>query len=110
MRMWMVPPIYLCNKHLLGEHVETHMFVGHLKLGRRLGAYASLCEPHRLVERHDELAAELRARGFIHKSPLEFEYSGTEVGHVDIDRSIADLRARCPDCSWLIDEATRESL
>ena len=30
MRMWMVNPGFMCNKHLLGEHVECHMLVGHL--------------------------------------------------------------------------------
>ena len=28
MRMWMVDPKIMCRKHLLGEHVEHHMFVG----------------------------------------------------------------------------------
>ena len=28
MRMWNVDVTKMCNKHLLGEHVEMHMFVG----------------------------------------------------------------------------------
>ena len=31
MRQWMVDPRLLCRKHLLGEHVENHMFIGTLK-------------------------------------------------------------------------------
>lgn len=31
MRMWNINPRYMCRKHLLGEHVETHMLVGSLR-------------------------------------------------------------------------------
>ncbi len=39
MRMWNVLPEYLCRKHLLGEHVEMHMFVGTIKRGVSLNGY-----------------------------------------------------------------------
>lgn len=39
MRMWMVPPRHMCRKHLLGEHVELHMFVGSIKNGVRVEGY-----------------------------------------------------------------------
>jgi hypothetical protein len=33
--MWMVDPRLVCSKHLLGEHVELHMFVGCLLKRKR---------------------------------------------------------------------------
>ena len=33
MRMWLVNPALLCRQHLLGEHVEMHMFAGHILEG-----------------------------------------------------------------------------
>lgn len=112
MRMWMVNPQVLCNQHLLGEHVEMHMFAAHFELGRRLGKYAELCEPEQVENRHRELAAELRRRGFNHGSPLHFVYSGPERGHVDTQRSLRDLKARCMACRERIEawEARRESV
>ena len=29
MRMWLVDPKFMCNQHLLGEHVEMHSFYWH---------------------------------------------------------------------------------
>jgi hypothetical protein len=98
MRMWNVDPASLCRKHLLGEHVEMHMFVGHLNKGRRLGRYADgLCERHRIRERHELLASELVARGYNHRSPLP-AFDELEEGHVDLRRSERELRGRCAAC------------
>ena len=36
MRMWMIDPTMLCTKHLLGEHVELHMFVGTINKNKKL--------------------------------------------------------------------------
>lgn len=33
MRMWGVDPKVLCTKHMIGEHAETHMFLGTIKKG-----------------------------------------------------------------------------
>ena len=39
MRMWMIDPKMLCKKHLLGEHVELHMFVGTINKNKKLDGY-----------------------------------------------------------------------
>ncbi len=39
MRQWLCDPKILCNKHLLGEHVEHHMFVGTLKAKKNVDGY-----------------------------------------------------------------------
>lgn len=39
MRMWKVNPKNMCRQHLLGEHVECHMFVGAILKGISLSGY-----------------------------------------------------------------------
>ena len=97
--MWGVEPSALCRQHLLGEHVEMHMFVGHIRLGRSLGRYVGdgLVDTRRIKARHDALAAEMRRRGYNHASPLDY-IDGLRQGHVDVAASVAELRRRCPLC------------
>jgi len=68
MRMWKVNPKSLCRKHLLGEHVECHMFLGSLAKNISLKGYIEkgLVEVHNIIKRHDELAIELGSRGYQH--------------------------------------------
>ena len=79
MRMWMIDPQLMCNKHLLGEHVETHMLEGSLKKGRSLAGFINngLVDLERLGERHDQLAEEMKDRGMNHKSPINRRVSWT---------------------------------
>ena len=106
MRMWMVDPSILCQQHLLGEHVECHMFLGHLRKGRRVDGYIDndLFEPLSLEERHNELAEEMERRGMHHQSPLkvknELEYlPASQRAHVvNSFNSRAELLRRCPEC------------
>ena len=60
MRMWMIDSAILCRYHLLGEHLETHMFAGHLKKKKRVDGYLrnNCFEPKSLVFRHEYLARE----------------------------------------------------
>ena len=99
MRMWMVDPGTMCRKHLLGEHVETHMFVGAIARGKNLSGYVTnkLVDSARLQERHDHLVQEMRRRGYNHNSPLHYE-DVLGLGQVDSQLSDADLRGRCADC------------
>ena len=70
--MWMVNPKILCERHLLGEHCEIHMFVGAIKKQLSLNGYVenNLLECASLLERHDDLAEEMTRRGMNHASPL----------------------------------------
>ena len=72
MRMWMIDPRLLCNKHLLGEHFEIHLhrhnFVkGHSIRGRTFPVVQ--IEPISMQKRHDALAKEMLKRNMNHKSP-----------------------------------------
>lgn len=100
MRAWMVDPEVLCQQHLLGEHVEMHMFVGSLRKGLSLQGYLDmgLVEPRRIAERHERLVAEMARRGMNHASPLpEYTYDGPD-GVVDVEHSYLELARRCADC------------
>jgi hypothetical protein len=97
MRMWGVDPVVMCNQHLLGEHFEMHMFVGHLQSGKRLGKFADgLCDPALIESRHSKLVMEMLRRGMNHNTPLTFTWEG-ESGYVASD-SYAELMRRCFRC------------
>lgn len=99
MRMWMVPPRKMCRKHLLGEHVEIHMAVATLRLGKSVQGFLEkgLLDLSRLRERHDELVREMERRGYRHSSPL-----GTVPrrlgGKIDARANARELARRCPEC------------
>jgi len=105
MRMWMVNPAFMCNKHLLGEHVECHMLAGHVQRKRRITNYIrlNLLQPKSLRERHDQLAFEMENREMVHKSPLpECDLSYLPEEHriytVDAEQSLIELLRRCSQC------------
>ena len=107
MRLWMVNPSILCRKHLLGEHCESHMYVGTIKKGKSILGFIDkgLVEVHNIVSRHDELAEEMLIRGYRHASPLELSLPlHTQIGKVDSDNSLKELARRCPDCRRLIEQ------
>jgi hypothetical protein len=103
MRMWMVNPVEMCRRHLLGEHVECHMFLGTLRRGRSLAGYIrnGLVELRRLRARHDELAREMRRRGYRHASPLAPGRRLSDLGRVDPVEGRRELERRCPECRSL---------
>lgn len=99
MRMWGVPTNVLCTKHLLGEHVEMHMFIGTLKKGISILGYIQngLVNPAKIIERHNLLAEELKKRGMNHNSPLEYDKE-LPTHSMNIVSNFAELVNRCPLC------------
>jgi len=106
-RMWNVNPAVMCRQHLLGEHLEMHMFAGYIRCGRRLSGFIKngLVEVERVKSRHDELAGEMCRRGYAHCSPLEVTPNGIFGGCVDPEKSRQELRTRCPVCKQLQEKA-----
>lgn len=103
--MWMVNPRILCRKHLLGEHVELHMFVGTLNKGLSIEGYLknNLLEIKSLFKRHQVLAKEMLKRGYNHKSPLvEKTWSQYPKNYLDIvvdrEKALKNLLNRCSFC------------
>lgn len=101
MRMWKVNPRKMCRAHLLGEHVEIHMFVGCLKKNKSVEGYIrdGLIEIHNLKQRHDELVGEMKRRGFNHNSPLP-RFHSYKAGSIDIKANEKELVRRCPNCKF----------
>jgi hypothetical protein len=112
MRMWMIPPKFLCNKHLLGEHVEIHMLIGAINKRKKLDGFVinGLIEPKSIVNRHTILAEEMKHRGMNHKSYIPtFDISSyqkeMQESVVNRQTSYGELVKRCADCKEKILEA-----
>jgi hypothetical protein len=110
MRMWMINPIYLCRKHLLGEHNEIHKhkpsFEKKHSISGRIYPIVQI-EPLSMKVRHDELVEEMIKRKFNHKSPYEmpdlsYLPKKEREAKVNILTSITDLKNRCPYCKRLL--------
>lgn len=110
MRMWPVPVDTLCRQHLLGEHVEMHMFAGTITKMVSLDGYivAGQVDVSKIRLRHELLALELRRRQFKHLSPMD-PIPVLAVSPKDVRRSqeifkanslvsARDLWSRCPEC------------
>lgn len=102
MRMWMVNSRDMCRQHLLGEHVEIHMFVGAMLKGTSMDGYieGNMFEPSSLWRRHEDLVAEMLRRGYNHSSDLADYHVPDEWRQVTIDRkaAAAELFRRCSIC------------
>lgn len=109
----MVDPATMCRKHLLGEHVEIHMFVGSIIKGISMTGYIEngLMEPAALYKRHEDLVAEMVDRGYNHRSTFQahtvelkklMEARGEDY-NARVDRNLAktELYRRCADCEAL---------
>lgn len=103
-RMWMVPVETLCDKHLVAEHHETHVFAGRIHKGMPLQGWldGNYLEPLSLQSRHDRLVEEMLTSGLNHRSPLDLDLSGLPEHQLQrrIDKVAAEseLRHRCSDC------------
>lgn len=107
MRQWLVNPALMCNQHLLGEHVELHMFVGTINKGIDVTGYIERCllDIRTLHTRHEELVREMEKRGMHHKSPLprldarQVQKYEEWLGIIDVTKNELELMHRCKECS-----------
>lgn len=108
MRIWDIDPSRLCRNHLLGEHRELHGLWNILTRGKR--GYRLHPETRRwegklaaLFRRHESLVAEMKRRGFNHRSDLDPELAtglATQEEFVDpVDRQIEILLDKGCGCS-----------
>ncbi|QMU55740.1 MAG: hypothetical protein GKS04_00830 [Candidatus Mycalebacterium zealandia] len=107
MRMWGVNPALLCDKHLLGEHVEMHMFTGTIKKGISTKGYeeSGLVNLSKIRARHDKIAKEMKRRGMNHKSPIDPIADGLKGGWIDIKANLKELKRRCKGCGKRIEKS-----
>ena len=99
--MWMVNPRIMCRQHLLGEHVEIHMFIGTLNQKKSVKGYLEkgLLEIHNLYTRHEELVEEMKRRSYNHYSEVDEKWKLVEkVGTINKEKNVAELVNRCPKC------------
>lgn len=103
MRMWGVKPSMMCRNHLLGEHLEMHMFVGTILKGNSLNGYLEkkFVNTGKIRKRHRELVAEMKKRGFKHNSSLR-QFSVKKMGSIDVRANKSELKSRCKKCRRLI--------
>lgn len=98
----MISPKLLCRQHLLGEHGEIHKFRHNFVAGHKIEGRRGQIVPFKMKERHDELAQEMRNRGYEHKSPYKQPdlswYGDLSDWEVDLVASRNDLFDRCPEC------------
>jgi hypothetical protein len=112
-RIWHVPPAYLDNQRLLGEHLELHIIAGAIaKIHRKQkGGYTRHPETRKyseraafLLKRHGALVKEMRLRGWKagreHKTPVSLAgIPRSALCHYRVTRDlirkdIADLKKR----------------
>ena len=107
MRMWGIDPKLMCRQHLLGEHVEMHMFVGTINLGKSIDGYVrgGLVETSLITQRHADLATEMVRRGMNHRSELP-DYQILPRGRLNRPANLIDLSSRCAACAQRIHHAT----
>ncbi len=112
MRQWFVPTRIMCRKHLLGEHVEHHMFVGSINKGIDVCTYVrtKLLIPRLLTTRHSYLVQEMIRRRHRHDSPLPLIQAkrgemNWGIPNWRIMDNVAELHRRCAECRILISQA-----
>lgn len=110
MRMWLVNPKIMCRKHLLGEHLEAHMFIGHMKKRKSIKGFLknNLLQINEIYNRHEELVNEMKIRGYKHNSNLEIidlNYY-KEFFSIKINKLLSklDLENRCNECRKLMQD------
>lgn len=108
MRMWLCDPEIMCQKHLCGEHVEMHMFLGTLKKRKKIDGYLknNCFQPRMLYQRHKDIENEMKRRGYNHKSDICEAECGCvldlpqekQYWEIDKDSALTDLLNRCSEC------------
>lgn len=114
MRMWMINPKFMCDRHLLGEHGEIHKFIPTFQkaysIKGRMDPIVQI-QIDCLKDRHDRLAKEMLCRGMNHKSPIhnvpDMQRLYPEYYNFKVDKrqSVQDLSKRCIACKTLMMKA-----
>lgn len=111
MRMWMIPPVYMCKTHLVAEHGEIHKLCGSIE-NRNLGSVRGLVkrgyvdlrkieERHKVIEEYQGYNSPIKNFDAV-KEIIEKEFSSDLIyaGPIDINRSIKDLKVKRKKYDW----------
>lgn len=111
MRMWMIDPRLMCDRHLLvehrGLHTLRHSFVQRHKTSNLI--LSGYVDHTKLKERHDILALEILSRGLKHDSKFDMPKIAyvKEVPCVCIEKNLRDLSSLCAECALRIGEGVQ---
>jgi hypothetical protein len=99
----MLPPKWLCRVHLLREHRDLHQYRHKFAHQYRIERVRGKIEPAAMRTRHEQLVAEIEARGYQHSTPYRqpgIAYLPDEDRYQQVDRgkAAAELRALCDEC------------
>jgi hypothetical protein len=110
MRMWNVDPKLMCRQHLLGEHLEMHMFRTAIISRATITGFLNngLVNLGQIKLRHDELAREMARRNYNHRSPMN-KFKEGKLTTVDVEKNIKELCHRCPACRLRITSFAMET-
>jgi len=111
MKMLGVNPIYLCDKHLLAEHAEIHVFARTIRQKISVKQYtdSGCLDTTKIKSRHDDLAKELERRKIPHRTPLTY-VDEIMQGSVNSAKNTAELMETCDDCYLLIRKQLEERI
>ncbi len=105
MRMWGIPPEFMCIRHLSGEHGEIHKhrktFEKQHSIDRRMSPIVQIL-PAKMKERHDELAKFLNHKSKYELPDLSYLPEKYLNAEIDLEYNIKDLSDRCPKCRKLL--------
>ena len=100
--MWMTNPECMCQQHLLGEHLELHMFATHLRNGKGIAGFikSNCIEPGAIKIRHDLLVKYMKNHNTPIEQPNLSKYSKEErEAKVDVKEAGKLLYSRCGLCN-----------
>lgn len=98
--MWMVAPGLMCDRHLLGEHVELHMLAGCLEKHKSIRGYLDgLVNPALITLRHEQLVAEMSARRMNHRTPIAAVSWSGACKDISAGENLQELAHRCEACA-----------
>jgi hypothetical protein len=90
LRVWDIPVNYLCDKHLMGQHLEIHTIFNVISNNKK--GYSKHPETLRWVGKLDELAlvheqtvVEMLLRDFNHKSPIDLKPADLRTNYAKVD-------------------------
>jgi len=103
-RQWLVEPREMCKQHLLGEHLEAHIFLSKMQKGYKLDGFrkGSMFFGASYVQYRHDLIAEVLNQP--HKTPLLLQdlkvekYPYIAPTSKDFEKSSNDLYGRCERC------------
>lgn len=111
MRMWMVNPRIMCNKHLGGEYAEFYKHKWTFENKHKKDKYIenNCLEPRSMQKRHDELVEErlrrgLKAKGTFIAPDISYLPEHQQNHTIDVEMNLKLLIDKCPDCKKLYEE------